>query len=55
MAHTPNEHIIMDEQLVMFTDKCQFLMFIKSKAVKYAIKVWIAAYAKNFNGYNMQL
>jgi len=29
-------------------------MFIKSKPVKYGIKVWVAANAKNFYTYNMQ-
>jgi hypothetical protein len=54
-THTPNDHITIDEELVMFTDKCPFLMFIKSKAVKYGIKVRVAADAKNFYGYNMQV
>jgi hypothetical protein len=40
--------LTMDEQLMMFTDKYPFYMFIKSKPVKYGIKVWVAADAKNF-------
>jgi len=30
-------------------------MFIKSKLVKYGIKVWVAASADNFYTYNMQV
>jgi hypothetical protein len=39
----------------MFGDKCPFYTFIKSKKVKYGIKVWVAAAAKNFYSYNMQV
>ena len=37
MANTPNEHVTIDEQLVVF--KHPFHMFIKSKAGKYGIKL----------------
>jgi hypothetical protein len=40
---------------VIFTDKYPFYMFIKSKPVKYGIKVWVAADAKNFYAYDMQV
>jgi hypothetical protein len=39
----------------MFTDKYPFYMFIKSKLVKYGIKVWVATDAKNSCAYNMQV
>ena len=45
----------MDEELVMFTNKHLFYMFIKSKPVMYGIKVWVAADAKNFYAYNMHV
>jgi hypothetical protein len=32
----------------MFTDKYPFYMLIKSKPVKYGIKVWVAVEAENF-------
>jgi len=35
--------------------KYPFYMFIKSRLVKYGIKVWVAADAKNFYAYNMQV
>ena len=54
MAHTPNEYITTDEQSV-FIDKCTFYMFIKSKPVKYRINVWVAADARKFYAYNMQV
>jgi len=47
--------INVDEHLVMFRDKCPFYTFIRSKQVKYGIKVWVAAVAKNFYPYNMQV
>jgi len=55
MAYTPNEHIIIDEQLVLFRGTCLFHMFIKSKPGKYGIKLWVAADAKNFYACNMQV
>jgi hypothetical protein len=57
MAHTgtPNEHIAADEQVVMFRGKCPFRVFIKSKPGKYGMKLWVAADAKNFYIYNMQV
>jgi len=54
-AHTPNEHIIDDEQLVVFRDKCPFCVFIKSKPGKYGIKLWITTSAQNFYACNMQV
>jgi hypothetical protein len=39
----------------MFRDKFPFYTFIKSKPVKYGTKVWVAAVAKNFYSYNMQV
>jgi len=53
MAYTPNEHIIIDEQLVVFRAKCPTHMFIKSKPRNYGIKLWVAADAKNFYARNM--
>jgi len=53
MAYTPNEHIIIDEQLVVFRGKCPFHRFINSKPGKYGIKLWVAADAKNFYACNM--
>ena len=41
MAYPPNEHITIDEQLVVFRGKCPFHMFIKSKPGKYGIKLWV--------------
>ena len=55
MAFTPNEHIILDEQLVAFRDRSPFYMFIKSKPVKYGIKLCVAADAKEFHAYDMQV
>jgi len=55
MAYPPNEHITIDEQLVVFRGKCPFHMFIKSKPGKYGIKLWVAADAKNFYACNMQV
>jgi len=55
MVYTPNKHITTDEQLVLFTGKCLFHMFIKSKQGKYGIKLWVADEAKNFYVCNMQV
>jgi len=48
MAYAPNEHITIDELVVVFRGKCPFCMFIKSKPGKYGFKLWVAADAKNF-------
>ena len=48
MAYTPNEHITIDEQFVVFRGKCPIRVFIKSKPGKYGLKLWVAADAKNF-------
>jgi len=53
MAHTPNEPIIIDKQLVVFRGKCPFHKFIKSKPGKYGIILWVASDAKNFYACNM--
>ena len=55
MAYIPNEHITIDEQLVVFKGKCPFHVFIKSKPGKYGIKLWVAADAKNFYACDMQV
>jgi len=55
MVCTPNKHITSDEQLVLFTGKCLFRVFIKSKQGKYGIKLWVAHEAKNFYVCNMQV
>ena len=39
----------------MFRHKCPFYTFIKSKLVKYGMKVWVAADKKIFYAYNMQV
>jgi len=44
-----------DEELVMFRGKRPFYTFIKSKPVKYWIKVRFAAVEKKFYSYNMQV
>ena len=48
MVYTPNKHITTDEQLVLFTGKCLFHVFIKSKQGKYGIKLRVADEAKIF-------
>jgi len=55
MAYTPYEHLTTDEQLVVITGKCPFHMCVKSKPVKYGIKLWVAADAKNLYACNMQV
>ena len=50
MAYTPNEHITIDEQLVVFRRKCP-----ESKPGNYGIKLWVAADAMNFYACNMQV
>jgi len=55
MAYTPNKHTTIGEQLMVFRGKCPFHVFIKSKPGKYEIKLWVAAYAKNFCACNMQV
>jgi len=40
---------------VVFIEKCPFHMAMKSKPVKYRIKLWVAADAKKFHAYDMQL
>jgi hypothetical protein len=55
MVYSPTEHMTTDEQLVVFRDKCPFHMAMKSKTVKYGIKMWVAAVAKKFHAYDMQV
>ena len=55
MTYKLNEHTTIDEQLVVFRDKCPFYVFIKSKPSKDGIKVRVPADAKYFYAYNMQV
>jgi len=55
MTYKLNEHTIIDEQFVVFRDKCPFCVFIKSKPGKDGIKVRVPADAKYFDAYNMQV
>ena len=48
-------HTTFDEQLVVFSGKCTYRVFIKSKPGKYWIKLWVAADAKNFYARNIQV
>jgi hypothetical protein len=40
---------------VLFRDKCPFYMAVKSKLVKYGIKLWVAADAKKLHAYDMHV
>lgn len=40
---------------MVLTDKCPFYIFIKSTLGNCGIKVWVAADAKSFHAYKMQL
>jgi hypothetical protein len=55
MAYTPYEHLTTDEYLVVIRGKCPFHMCVKSKPVKYGIKLWVAADAKHVYTCNMQV
>jgi len=55
IEYTPNKLITTDEQLVVFTGKCLFREFIKSKQGKHGIKLWVADEAKTFYVCNMQV
>lgn len=55
MTYKLNEHTTIDEQLVVFRDKCPFYVFIKLKPGKDGIKVRVPADAKYFYSYNMQV
>jgi len=39
----------------MFRDKCPLYMAMKSKPVKYGIKLWVAADAEKFHAYDAQV
>jgi hypothetical protein len=50
LAYRPNEHTTIDEEWVVFRNKCP-----KSKPGKYGIKLWVVTDAKNFYACNMQV
>jgi hypothetical protein len=55
MANTPYEHITTDEQLMVFRGKCPLHVFIKSKPIRYGIKLWVADEPNTFYACNMQV
>ena len=45
--YVPSQNITVDEQLVLFRDRCSFIQYIPSKLDKYGIKIFWACDASN--------
>jgi len=56
MAYTQNEHINVDEELVVLRPMCLFYVFVKLKPGKiWYQRLWVAADAKSLCAYKMQV
>lgn len=55
MKYKLNKHTTIDEQLVVFRDKCPFYVFIKPKPGNYGIKIRVTADTKYCYAYNMHI
>lgn len=54
-SYQPNINLTVDEQLVSFRGRCSFRVYMKSKPVRYGIKIWALSDSENAYSLNLQV